>query len=196
VSPEHIALADLPAQPWKNGAGLTRELAVGPSGATMDCFDWRISVARIDRDAPFSAFDGIDRCIALLRGAGMVLRSNDGTIDTRLATVGEPFRFHGDVPIAATLVDGPCDDLNVMVRRGRWHAEVATIADEQCLEAADAGLVLTLAGAWRCRAADASLAPLQAWLWRTAMPATTVRPAAAGSRAIVVRLTASCQDRA
>ena len=196
MSPERIVLDDIPAQPWKNGAGLTREIAIGPRGATMDGFDWRISVARIDRDAPFSAFDGVDRCITLLRGAGMVLRSHDGAIDKRLAAVGEPFSFSGDVQVDATLIAGACDDLNVMVRRGRWQAEVTTIAGEQRLEAADGGLLLALDGAWQCRAAEGALTPLQAWLWRSAMPAATVRPSVDASRAIVVRLSATCQDPA
>src|SRR5262245_21856206 len=96
MSVERIAIDQVPAEPWKNGAGLTRELAVAPRGATVVDFDWRISVARIDRDAPFSAFDGIDRCITLLRGKGMRLRSSDDAIDATLARIAEPFRFAGD----------------------------------------------------------------------------------------------------
>ena len=82
--------------PWKNGAGLTRELAISPADASVDDFDWRISVAAIERDAPFSAFPGVDRCIVLLRGAGMRLRSVDGAIDRRLTQAYAPHRFSGD----------------------------------------------------------------------------------------------------
>jgi environmental stress-induced protein Ves len=196
VIPRHVVVAALPAQPWKNGAGLTREIAVGPRGATLEHFDWRISVARIDRDAPFSAFAGIDRCITLLKGGGVRLQSGDGAIRHPLATVGEPFRFAGEATLTATLIDGPCDDLNVMVRRGRWSAEVRLLDTEQRLEAADAGLVLALDGAWQCRAADEPIQPMQAWLWRTAMPSATVMPAAIGSRALVVRLRALLQEPA
>jgi len=86
VSPTIIDLRETTVQPWKNGAGLTREIAVGPVDANFADFDWRISVAEIARDAPFSAFPGIDRCIVLLQGRGMQLRSEDGAIDMRLNT--------------------------------------------------------------------------------------------------------------
>jgi len=196
MRPEHVAVAALATQPWKNGAGLTREIAVGPRGATLDRFDWRLSVAHVDRDAPFSAFPGIDRCITLLRGSGVRLQTDDGAIGHTLATVGDPFRFAGEAPLTATLLDGPCDDLNVMVRRGRWSAEIDVLDSEQRVESADAGLVFALDGAWRCRAADDTIAPMEAWLWRTAMPSTTVMPALPGSRALVVRLHALLQEPA
>jgi hypothetical protein len=47
-------LQDLPATPWKNGGGLTREVLWQPAGASLDDFDWRVSVAQIDSDGPFS----------------------------------------------------------------------------------------------------------------------------------------------
>ena len=34
--------------PWKNGQGVTLELAIAPPGAGLDDFDWRISSARVD----------------------------------------------------------------------------------------------------------------------------------------------------
>jgi environmental stress-induced protein Ves len=194
VNAERIALDELVARPWKNGAGLTREVAVAPRDATLERFDWRISVARIDRDAPFSAFPGVDRCIALLRGDGMRLRSDDGAVDARLVTVGEPFGFAGEAALAATVVDGPCDDFNVMVRRGHWQAEVTCIDSEQRLPSSDAALLLALDGAWRCDTADGLLLPRHAWLWRMKLPPARVVPATPDSRALLVRL--SCHDRA
>ena len=68
---ERIELRQLAPQRWKNGAGLTREIAVEPRGASVGDVDWRASVAEIAGDAPFSRFPGVDRCIVLLRGAGM-----------------------------------------------------------------------------------------------------------------------------
>jgi environmental stress-induced protein Ves len=66
---QRLDLRTLPPQRWKNGAGTTREIAVEPAGAGTDDFDWRLSLAEVDRDAPFSAFPGVDRCIVLLRGS-------------------------------------------------------------------------------------------------------------------------------
>src|SRR5450830_954266 len=80
-----ILLADIPAQLWRNGAGLTRPIASGlasiagrattrvPAGTVphLDAFDWRISLADIKGDGPFSAFPGIDRCAVLLGDSGI-----------------------------------------------------------------------------------------------------------------------------
>ena len=74
--------ADFHSMPWKNGAGRTTEIAVHPPGAALDTFAWRVSIADVERDGPFSRFPGIDRTIVLLEGAGMRLRS--GRSDTRV----------------------------------------------------------------------------------------------------------------
>ena len=169
MNAERIELRALAPQPWKNGAGVTRELARGGGGradnGADDAFDWRISGAEVARDAPFSAFPGIDRCIVLLRGAGLRLHARDGTLDHALITPLVPLRFAGETPLDATLLDGPCDDLNVMTRRGAFTSEVrvhhsAGALDRPC----DATLLLAVEGHWVV-GAD-TLAPLQALLWR------------------------------
>ena len=47
MSLQFFDLATVPATPWKNGGGSTRELACWPLGAGMDAFGWRVSVATI-----------------------------------------------------------------------------------------------------------------------------------------------------
>lgn len=59
--------------PWKNGGGMTRELVCQPPDADMDSFDWRVSIAHIASDGPFSSFSGVDRIITLLSGGGVHL---------------------------------------------------------------------------------------------------------------------------
>ena len=54
---------DYRVMPWKNGGGTTTEVAVSPEGAGLDHFDWRISMARVEQDGPFSTFPGIDRTL-------------------------------------------------------------------------------------------------------------------------------------
>lgn len=157
-------LGRLPLQPWKNGAGRTREIAVEPPGGGFEDFDWRLSVAEIERDAPFSAFPGIDRCIVLWRGAGMRLRSADGRIDRQLDTPGEPFHFAGEEALDAQLLDGPSTDFNVMTRRGRWRCEVLQVRAPQQLDGADALLVLVAHGRWTVDGTP--LDPGQGLLWR------------------------------
>jgi len=104
---ERFDITRLPAQPWKNGAGLTREIAVEPPGAGLGNFDWRVSVAEVERDAPFSAFAGVDRCIVLLEGGGLRLRSSDGMLDHRLDALDQPFFFSGDLALGAQVLSGP-----------------------------------------------------------------------------------------
>ncbi len=42
--------------PWKNGGGVTTEICVSPpSGA----FDWRVSIATVNADGPFSTLHRI-----------------------------------------------------------------------------------------------------------------------------------------
>ena len=100
--------------PWKNGGGTTREIAVWPPGAGMDTFDWRISVADIAMDGPFSAFPGIDRQIVLIDGAGVHLQAHDDSFCHKLRHLGEPFAFSGDSAVHATLIVGPTRDLSLI----------------------------------------------------------------------------------
>ena len=114
--------ANCPLQPWKNGLGRTREIAVQTSG-TGEAFLWRVSVAEVDSGAPFSAFPGVDRSIVLLDGAGFVM-TLDGAREHRLTTAFAPFAFPGEAQVAVTLVAGPTRDFNLMVRRSEACGEV------------------------------------------------------------------------
>jgi Uncharacterized protein conserved in bacteria len=113
-----LRLAECPARPWKNGLGRTRELAVHPSGADMAGFLWRVSVAEVASAAPFSAFPGIDRVIALLDGDGFTMALDDGRVHA-LTTPCVPFAFPGEVGVDVALAGGPSRDFNLMLRRGR-----------------------------------------------------------------------------
>ncbi len=109
------------AVPWKNGGGLTRELASHPAN---DAFDWRLSVAEVASDGPFSEFPGVDRLIVLLDGAGMDLEFVDEASSVRLRPELGWYRFAGESVVHATLPDGPTTDLNLMWRRDRYDASL------------------------------------------------------------------------
>ena len=104
--------------PWRNGRGETAEVAIGPAGASLDDFDWRVSMARIDADGPFSNFPGTDRTLTVLRGEGLHLSIADSA-PVELTCDSEPLGFPGDVVAAATLIGSPVTDLNVMTNRAR-----------------------------------------------------------------------------
>lgn len=162
---ERLALDRLPARPWKNGGGSTREIAAFPADAGIADFDWRLSVAEVAQDGPFSSFPDIDRQIVLWRGAGLRLRGG-AAFDHRLERPGVPFAFPGEVPITASLLGGPTLDLNVMTRRGRWHAEVGTLRAAGSVAPADAALLLCGAGAWRVGGDPEVLVADSGCLWR------------------------------
>ena len=104
------------AVPWKNGGGVTREIAAWPEGADMNDFVWRVSLAEVATDGPFSAFPDVDRTLTVVEGAGMDLTvgGERWLVNTRY----EPRDFRGDVPTDCRLLDGPVVNLNVMWRRG------------------------------------------------------------------------------
>ncbi|MBP1849224.1 HutD/Ves family protein [Rhizobium halophytocola] len=113
-----LRAGDYKTMPWKNGGGETTEVLASPPGASLNDFDWRVSMATVAADGPFSSFPGIDRTLSILDGAGMTLSIGDGAPVT-LETTSPPLTFAADAPTTAWLVDGPIRDLNVMSRRGR-----------------------------------------------------------------------------
>ncbi|WP_420473138.1 HutD family protein [Noviherbaspirillum sp. ST9] len=111
-----LTAGDYQVMPWKNGGGVTTQLAVFPSGAGLDTFDWRISTAQVASEGPFSVFPGIDRSLAVIQGHGMVLTDADGEC-CRMGAGSAPFVFRGEQRIDAQLKDGPVVDFNVMTQR-------------------------------------------------------------------------------
>jgi hypothetical protein len=113
--------------PWKNGGGETTEIAASPEGAGLDAFDWRVSMARVDGDGPFSLFPGIDRTLAILDGEGLRL-AIEGRDPVELTRATAPLAFPADAPTGSILLGGPVTDLNVMTRRTMARHEL-TVQD-------------------------------------------------------------------
>lgn len=109
--------------PWKNGGGVTVEIAVWPENASVDNFDWRVSAATVAEDGAFSVFSEIDRTLSVLDGEGVIL--NIDGLSSSLTVSSEPLSFAADAKTHAQLIAGPITDLNVMTRRGKFsHAVV------------------------------------------------------------------------
>ncbi|MBO9651899.1 MAG: HutD family protein [Variovorax sp.] len=181
----HFDIASLAATPWKNGGGVTREIVCSPTGAGMDRFDWRVSVATIDRPGPFSAFDGVDRVIMLLDGAGVRLHSQDHRIDHRLDVPNAPFAFDGGVPLDCELLGGTSTDFNVMSRRGRLRADVRVLDALVEIAPAAHGLLLALRGQWRLNELDC--APGSGVWWDGELTEWRAVPHDAGAALVAVR---------
>lgn len=113
-----IRNGDLIRVPWKNGGGTTVEVASFPEGSTVDTFGWRISMADVASDGPFSNFPEIDRTLLLIEGAGIEIEVAGHS--HRLDPASPLLAFPGDVPTEARLLSGPIRDLNIMTRRGHF----------------------------------------------------------------------------
>ncbi|MBC2886140.1 HutD family protein [Ochrobactrum sp. CM-21-5] len=118
--------------PWKNGGGVTVEIAVHPQGASVDDFDWRISMATVANDGPFSLFSGIDRTLSVLEGDGIVL--DMAGVETVLTRESLPHFFPSDVTVSARLIGSAITDLNVMTRRGRFTHQVRRLTVDKLFE--------------------------------------------------------------
>lgn len=105
---------------WRNQLGWTREIAKAPEG---DDWDWRLSIAEIERNAAFSSFPGIDRVLVLLSGNGLRLRFDDGEVH-ELQPPHDKLRFDGERDVVGELIDGPTHDFNLMWRRDRASAQL------------------------------------------------------------------------
>lgn len=115
--------------PWKNGGGETIEILAFPEGADLVHFAWRVSMAKVAGDGPFSQFEGIDRTLTVLDGGRLGLTFPDRTI--MLDPASKPFVFAGDEACHGTVPDGPILDLNVMTRRGQCRHAVTRLMNGQ-----------------------------------------------------------------
>src|ERR1044072_770566 len=106
---------------WKNDGGWTTEIPREP--ATDDDFRWRISIADIESDGPFSAFPGVARDLVLLAGTGIELDIGDEPT-LRLSERFQRVHFDGEANAVCRLAAGPTRDFNVMTRRDVVRADV------------------------------------------------------------------------
>ena len=197
---QRFAIDALPATPWKNGGGNTREIVCQPLGADMDGFDWRVSIATIAQAGPFSAFAGVDRVIMLLDGAGVHLHG--AGVEHRLDVPLRPFAFSGDVALGCDVLGAVSTDFNVMTRRGVLHADVQVLHAACDVVPAEQGLLLAWGGAWSVQSIpQRSEMPKVPWdsdkllcaagcggWWQGRAQGWRVQPRSADSALVVVRL--------
>jgi environmental stress-induced protein Ves len=137
-----------PVRPWVNGGGTTRVLAARAARdeALVPEFDWRVSLADIDRAGPFSAMPGVERVFAVLEGevelvfepaapeatgAHRVAASRRDPAASRrtLDVAAPPIRFRGEsAPRATPAGESPCRALNLMVARDRFSGAMRRVA--------------------------------------------------------------------
>ena len=116
-----IRFSELIEIPWKNGGGITRDISSACVNGTLI---WRISMADVEHDGPFSEFYGLVRILTVVRGKGMVLESQDINLQ---ADPRHPVRFDGSTQIRARLKSGASSNLNVMYDPAHCDADVSVV---------------------------------------------------------------------
>lgn len=109
---ELLSPSDYHVMPWKNGLGKTTEIAIEQNSNNPERYLWRVSIADVTTDGPFSHFNGYQRLIATIEGAGMEL-TVDGT--AHVVRHRDPaFAFSGEAEVDCRLLDGPIRDFNLI----------------------------------------------------------------------------------
>lgn len=135
---------DYRTMPWANGRGSTLEyIAETHDGSLL----WRVSKANVVEDGPFSRLPGIDRMIMLVSGPGFRLDFEGGAFQ-EVRECFQPVPFRGDWQTSASGVEGPCEDLNVMTRRGLATASVTVHRSSARTILADRGFFFAWEGFW------------------------------------------------
>jgi environmental stress-induced protein Ves len=112
------------AMPWANGLGTSYEVA---SDRNADGeWTWRVAIAPVVLDGPFSVMPGVDREMVVIEGNGMVLNVDSESVKCE---PGQVVRFFGDSVTIASLVDGPVVDLGLMTVRDSVIGSMVVIAD-------------------------------------------------------------------
>ena len=121
-----IQFQDCQETRWKNGLGSTFQRFIQPVGASLEDFDIRVSMARVQSSGPFSIFPDIDRQLCILEGDGLRLYSPE-QLSVELTPQSKAYAFEGERVIESELLGQSVLDFNVMVRRGRFQSAI-----EQC----------------------------------------------------------------
>lgn len=110
------------ARAWRNGGGVTRDVAVHPPGAADGDFLWRASIATIAEPGVFSLWPGVDRVFKVLRGQ---VRLSIGGAPAQLLGGDDPaIAFAGEAEVWGDPVGGECTVLNIMTMRGRGQSRI------------------------------------------------------------------------
>ncbi len=118
---------------WRNGMGVSWDIASEPHNSGAGEFGWRFAIARIDADVPFSHYPDTDRIFTLIDGNGLDLdlRSHP-TLAVHDLFV--PHAYPCDVETFCRLRDGPCRALNLFLRRGRWTATAEVLSGNAVID--------------------------------------------------------------
>ncbi|MDP5228173.1 MULTISPECIES: HutD family protein [Arthrobacter] len=139
---EIIRFAGIRPEPWRNGGGVTREIARHPLTGE---WDWRVSIAEVGTAGAFSTFAGMERVISVIDGE-LLLLTVDGV--EHAMEKYRPFRFSGDAESGSALPMGDIRDLNVIARRGAYkgYLSILELSKKRAHPVFDGQLAILLEG--------------------------------------------------
>jgi environmental stress-induced protein Ves len=141
-----IRRAKFKTVPWKNGGGITHEVAKAEEDGRLL---WRLSLAEVASDGPFSLFPGLARILTVIDGDGMDLRDATGHI-VHLVPPLTPVHFSGDEPLTGTLRAGKCLDFNLIYDPFRFAGSVKVVSGADNKPGDLMGGLLCLSGSVIC----------------------------------------------
>lgn len=157
---EIIRFADLRPQPWRNGGGVTRELASHPRAASAQdgVWDWRVSIADVTKAGDFSAFPGMERVLTVIDGELLLLTVDGGEHPLEKY---RPFRFSGEAATSSALPTGDIRDLNVITRNGAFkgYTSIVELSKKRAHPVFEGQLGILLQGQATVTAAEPAPAP-------------------------------------
>jgi hypothetical protein len=137
--------------PWKNGGGVTIDIAEsqlpGFAPGSWEGMVWRFGRTAIVTPGPFSDLGGFDRQQVLVSGSGLVLETPSGEIDVRQPF--KPVRFAGETAIVSRLEAGPVEVVNLLGDRSRVSIDLGCLAAGATLSC-PAGVHIVYAAATSC----------------------------------------------
>ncbi len=113
-----IPPSDFKTMPWKNSGGITHEIL---KEERDDKLLWRLSIAEVASDGPFSLFPSLSRILTVIEGEGLVLQAPDRELR---ALPLSPLAFSGDLPISGKRIGGDVRDFNVIFNANVVAADV------------------------------------------------------------------------
>lgn len=116
---------------WKNGGGSTLELICIKDMNNEVKF--RLSSAQVKTDGPFSTFSHLDRILMLTKGNGFKLHFPSQKL--LINSIHSPVSFAGEEEVLCHLIDGDCEDFNVMTNRhfGKSYLSIKMLKPHQTI---------------------------------------------------------------
>jgi environmental stress-induced protein Ves len=136
--------------PWANGRGTSFEIASDRNDVGE--WTWRLAMAPVSEDGPFSRIECVNRFLAVIEGNGMVLSVDRKKIQCQPMHV---VRFRGDAITAAALTEGPILDINLMVRRNETEGEMTVVSESGTISRAS--IVVAVGGIAKLRCEESTI---------------------------------------